>query len=83
MEKEETLEKQPTFEENQEKAERIMSNKEPVTLTAQEFFTKATQIIMDKFKDNVMLFLFAGNVVATLTEQIFTTPKETEEKKEA
>ena len=56
-----------------------MSNPEPVTLTAQEFFTKATQIIVEKFKDNVMLFLFAGNVVATLTEQIFAKPQEENE----
>lgn len=79
MEKEETLEKQPTLEENKERAEKIMSSQTPVTLTAQEFFTKATEIIMDKFKDNVMLFLFAGTVVATLTEQIFTAPKENKE----
>ena len=34
-------EKKSTFEENQARADRIMSNPEPVTLTAQEFFTKS------------------------------------------
>ena len=65
------MEKEDRFAKANERADKILNSTKKVEYTAQEFFVKATKILLDEFSDNAMMFVIGGGIVTTLAEKLF------------